>query len=107
MVSRKLAIARTVAACAACCAPLIVPLVWPILAAAGLVGAGGIGGGWLAGLSQDVILCGGIALAAMAGSAVWVWQRPKRIQARVPDFAEGAQCDLDACGPASRGTLAD
>ena len=107
MVSRKLAITGTAAACAACCAPLIVPIVWPVLAAAGLVGAGGIGGGWLAGLSLDVILCGGIALAALAGGAVWLRLRRKRTQAQVPDFAEGAQCDLDGCGPASRGTLAD
>ena len=104
MVSRKLAITGTVAACAACCAPLIVPLFWPILAAAGLVGAGGIGGGWLAGLSLDVILCGGIALAALAGGAVWLRLRRKRTQLQVSDFAEGAQCGLDACGPASRGT---
>ena len=62
MVSRKLAITGTVAACAACCAPLVVPIVWPVLIAAGLVGTGGTGGGWLAGLSLDVILCGGIAL---------------------------------------------
>ena len=107
MVSRKLAITGTVAACAACCAPLIVPIVWPILAAAGLVGAGWIGGGWQAGLSLDVILCGGIVLAVLAAGAVWLKLRRKRTQARVPDFAEGAQCDLDACGPASRGTLAD
>ena len=107
MVSRKLAITGTVAACAACCAPLIVPIVWPVLAAAGLVGAGGIGGGWLAGLSLDVILCGGIALAALAGGAVWLKLRRKRTQVQVSDFSEGAQCGLDACGPASRGTLAD
>ena len=49
MVSRKLAITGTVAACAACCAPLVVPIIWPVLIAAGLVGTGGAGGGWLAG----------------------------------------------------------
>lgn len=81
MVSRKLAITGTVAACVACCAPLIVPIVWPILAAAGLVGAGGIGGGWLAGFSLDAILCGGIALAALAGGAAWLRLRRKHTQA--------------------------
>lgn len=102
MVSRKLAITGTVAACAACCAPLIVPVVWPVLAAAGLVGAGGIGGGWLAGLSLDVILCGGIALAALAGGAVWLSQGRRRHRMQVPDLSEGARCDMDACGPAQK-----
>ncbi len=64
MVSRRLAIAGAAAACAACCAPLVVPLVWPALLAAGVVGAGG---GWLAGLSPDVILCGAVTLVALAG----------------------------------------
>ena len=102
MVSRKLAITGTVAACAACCAPLIVPVVWPVLAAAGLVGAGGIGGGWLAGLRLDVILCGGIALAALAGGAVWLSQRRRRQRMQVPDLSEGAQCEMGACGPAQK-----
>ena len=99
MVSRKLAITGTVAACAACCAPLVVPIFWPVLATAGLVGAGGIGGGWLAGLSLDVILCGGIALAALAGGAVWLRQRRKQRQIQGPDLIDGAQCDLQTCGP--------
>ncbi len=102
MVSRKLAITGGVAACAACCAPLVIPLVWPVLVAVGLVGAGGAGGGWLAGLSLDVILCGGIALAALAGGAVWLRQRSRRMQAQVPDLSEGAQCDLETCGPARK-----
>ena len=48
MVSRRLVITGTVAACAACCAPLVVPLVWPALIAAGLAGTGGLVSGWLA-----------------------------------------------------------
>ena len=102
MVSRKLAITGTVAACAACCAPLVVPIIWPLLIAAGLVGTGGAGGGWLAGLSRDVILCGGIALAALAGGAVWLRQRNKGVQAQVPNLSEGAKCDLESCGPAKK-----
>jgi hypothetical protein len=102
MISRKLAITGTVAACAACCAPLVVPLVWPVLVAAGLVGAGSAGGGWLAGLSVDAILCGGIALAAMAGGVVWFRQRRKRLQTLIPDLSKGSQCDLDTCGPSTR-----
>ena len=101
MVSRKLAITGTVAACAACCAPLVVPPVWPALVAAGLVGAGSAGSGWLAGLSLDVVVCGGIALAALAGGAVWLRQRHKAVP--VPMLADGAQCDLVTCGPAAQG----
>lgn len=100
MVSRKLAVTGTIAACAACCAPLIVPIVLPVLATVGLVGAGGIGGGWLAGLSLDAMLCGGIALAVTTGGAVWLWQRSGRLRAHVPRHLEGAQCDLETCGPA-------
>lgn len=102
MVSRKLAITGTVAACAACCAPLVVPIVWPVLIAAGLVGTGGAGGGWLAGLSRDVILCGGIALGALAGGAVWLRQRNRRVKAQVSNLSEGAQCDLESCGSAKK-----
>ena len=99
MISRKLAITGTVAACAACCAPLVVPLLWPALVAAGLVGAGSVGGGWFAGLSLDVLVCGGIALAALAGGVVWLRQKGKKQQMAVPMLVDGAQCDLDTCGP--------
>jgi hypothetical protein len=102
MVSRKLAITGTVAACAACCAPLVVPIIWPVLIAAGLVGTGGAGGGWLTGLSLDAILCGGIALAVLAGGAVWLRQRSKRLRTQVPNLSEGAQCDLESCGPTKK-----
>lgn len=102
MVSRKLAIAGTAAACAACCAPLVVPLVWPALVAAGLVGTGGAVGGWLAGLSLDVILRGGLAAAAFSGSAVWLYRRRKHRQAAVTNLVDGPKCDLATCGPAPR-----
>ena len=101
MVSRKLAITGTVAACAACCAPLVVPLVWPLLIAAGLAGTGGVVSGWLASLSLDVILCGAIALAVLAGGAMWLWQRGRQMK-QVSDLADGAQCDLESCGPERR-----
>lgn len=98
MISRRLAITGTVAACAACCAPLVVPLVWPALIAAGLAGTGGVVSGWLASLSLDVILCGAIALAVLAGGAMWLWQRGRQMK-QVSDLADGAQCDLESCGP--------
>ena len=101
MVSRRLAITGTVAACAACCAPLVVPLVWPLLIAAGLAGTGGVVSGWLASLSLDVILCGAIALAVLAGGAMWLWQRGRQMK-QVSDLADGAQCDLESCGPERR-----
>ena len=103
MVSRKLAITGTAAAWAACCAPLVIPLVGPALLAAGLVGTGGAASSWLAGLSLEVILCGGIALAALAGGATWLRQHRRRQQARVPNLANGALCDLGSCGPANKG----
>jgi hypothetical protein len=73
-----------------------------VLTAAGLVGAGGIGGGWLAGFTLDVILCGGIALAVLTGGAVWLRQRRKEVRTQVPDLSAGPHCDLDACGPAQK-----
>lgn len=99
MASRKLAVTGVAAACAACCAPLVVPLVWPALAAAGLLGAGGAGGGWLAGLDLDVILCGGLALAVLAGGTIWLRQRRKPARAHEPVLPEGAACDMETCGP--------
>ena len=95
MVSRRLAITGTVAACAACC----VPLVWPALVAAGLAGAGSAGSGWLAGLSLDVLLCGSIAVAALAAGAVWLRQRRKVRRMQVPMLVDGDHCNLDTCGP--------
>lgn len=101
MVSRKLAFTGTAAACVACCAPLVVPLIWPVLVAAGVVGAGGAATGWLAGLSLEIFLCGSIALAALAGGAIWLRQHRRRHQAQVPNLADGEQCDLGTCGPAN------
>ena len=57
---KSVATLGVVAACAVCCAPLLLPL----LAGAGLVGAGAAGGGLLLGLPPDLVICGGIALAA-------------------------------------------
>ena len=105
MISRKLTITGAVAACAACCAPLVVPLLWPALVAAGLVGAGSVGGGWFAGLSLDVFVCGGIALAALAGGVVWFRQKGKQ-QMAVPMLVDGAHCDLDTCRPTKTGKAA-
>lgn len=99
MVSRRLAITGTIAACAACCAPLVVPLVWPALVAAGLAGASSAGSAWLAGLSLDVILCGSIALAALAAGAVWLRQRRKVRRMQVPMLLDGDLCNLETCGP--------
>lgn len=98
MVSWKLAITGVAAACAACCAPLVVPLVWPALLAAGAVGVGGAGGGWLAGLSPYVILCSAIALAAMAGGGVWLRRKSLQSKAQTAEIVEGASCDLQGCG---------
>ena len=36
-----------------------------------------------------------IALAALAGGAVWVRRRNEGVQAQVPNLSEGAQCDLE------------
>jgi membrane protein implicated in regulation of membrane protease activity len=98
MVSRRLVITGTVAACAACCAPLVVPLVWPALIAAGLAGTGGLVSGWLASLPLDVILCSAIALAVLAGGAMWLRKRGRQMK-QVSNLADGAQCDLESCGP--------
>ena len=102
MVSNRLALGGAALACAACCAPLAVPLVWPALISVGVVGAGAEGTGWLAGMSLDAILCGGIALAAVAGGAVWFRQTCKRTTAAIPRLKEGAACDLEICGPSDR-----
>lgn len=95
MVSRRLAITGAAAACAACCAPLVVPLVWPAFLAAGVVGAGG---GWLAGLSPDVILCGTVALVTLAGGGFWLRRKSLQNKACTADLVEGASCDLQGCG---------
>lgn len=86
---RTLTVAGLVAACAVCCAPLIVP----ILASAGLVGAGAAGAGFLAGVSLDTIVCGGIAAALATGGLVWAWRKKR---------AAPASCDCKtACNTAT------
>jgi hypothetical protein len=99
MVSKKLAASGVALACAACCAPLVVPLVWPILVGAGIVGSGAAWAGWIAGLSLDAILCGGMALAAATGAAAWYRQSRKARAAAVQNPVDGAMCNLQSCGP--------
>ena len=103
MVSKKLAIGGGAVACAACCAPLVVPLLWPTLVGAGIVGAGSAGTGWLAGLSLDAILWGGVAMALLAGAGVWYRQSRKRQSVSPPFLTEVAACDLHSCAPKARG----
>ncbi|MEO8531634.1 MAG: hypothetical protein ABI459_10445 [Deltaproteobacteria bacterium] len=80
------------AACMACCAPLILTvLVW-----AGLAVAGAAGGGLIAGLSWDVILCGAVAVGVLAAAVIWF--RRRWIKA-------GSTCDIETCGPNARKTL--
>lgn len=102
MTPRRLTILGTVAACAACCAPLVAPLVWPALVAAGLAGAGGAGGGWLAGQSPEAIFCIGLAIAGLAGGGTWFLLRRQRTITPVPTHASGALCHLETCGPTER-----
>ena len=101
MVSKKLAVGGAIAACAVCCAPLVVPLVWPALLSAGVAGAGAAGGGWLAGLTLDLVISGGLVLAAFAAGATWLRQSRRRSATRRPVLRDGAGCDLQACGPAA------
>ena len=70
---------------------------------AGLVGTGDMASGWLAKLSIDVIICGAIALAALAGGAIWLRQQLRRRQGQVPNLSAGTQCDLGSCGSANQG----
>lgn len=99
---KNIVVAGTFVACATCCAPLIVPVVWPVLLGAGLAGAGGGLHGWLAGLPVDTILCAGVAIAALAGGAVWMARRAKAVRQPVPHLVEGAQCAIDTCRPSER-----
>jgi hypothetical protein len=89
---KSLTAAGLVAACAVCCAPLILP----VLASAGLVGAGATGAGWMAGVSLDTPLCGGIAAVLATGVLVWMWRRKKAASARgeCPPA-----CNTQTCGP--------
>ena len=73
---KGLAAAGIVAACAACCAPLLLP----VLTGVGVAAFGTAGAGALFGLPADVVICGGIAAAALAGIAAWaLQQRRKRV----------------------------
>lgn len=81
-----------VGACAVCCAPLILPL----LAGAGLVGASAVGGGLLAGMPLEAILCAALPLMAVGGLAVWAYRR--RQAARAACDCPSA-CSTSACTP--------
>jgi hypothetical protein len=59
------------AACAACCAPLVLPLI----AGAGITGAGALGGSLLFGFTLDQIFCVGLPLAGFGVIlVVWSWR---------------------------------
>ncbi len=97
---KSVAALGVVAACAACCAPLLLPL----LSGAGLVGAGAVGGGVLLGLPADLVICGGIAVAAVAG--IFLWARQRRLKAEAACACETA-CSTETCSPArGNGNLA-
>jgi len=87
-----------VGACAVCCAPLLLP----VFAAAGLTGAGALGGGLLAGVSLDAIICGAIPLVALAGFAVWTYRRRRAAQSTCDCQAA---CSTTSCGPDARSRL--
>jgi hypothetical protein len=82
------------AACAACCAPLLAPL----LAGTGLAGFGAAASGAILGLSLDTILCGAVALAAIAGTAIWLVRRKPFTAAKPACDCEGA-CSTESCSP--------
>jgi hypothetical protein len=88
--NKRLATVGVVAACAACCAPLILPL----LSGAGLVGAGLIGGGVLLGVPLDAWICGGIALAVVAG--IFLWARHRRRAQAAPACGCQTACSTKA-----------
>jgi dihydroxyacetone kinase-like predicted kinase len=90
--TKSLTAAGLVAACAVCCAPLILP----ILASVGLVGAGAAGAGFLAGVSLDTIICGGIAAAVATGVLAWVLQRRRAAAAQASCNCEAA-CNTETC----------
>jgi hypothetical protein len=89
---KRLAALGLVGACAVCCAPLLLPM----LAGAGLVGAGAAGGGLLAGIPVDAIVCGALPLMALGGFAVWAYRRRKAAQAACD--CEAA-CSTTSCSP--------
>lgn len=99
MFSRKLAITGTVAACAACCAPLVVPVVWPVLIAAGLVGTGGAGGGWLAGLSPMSSCAAASPLPRWLAVPSGCGNETDACRRRFRTFPKGRNATLNPAGP--------
>jgi hypothetical protein len=94
---KSLIAAGLVAACAVCCAPLVLP----ILASASVVGAGAAGAGFVAGVSMDTIVCGGIAAAVATGVLAWAWRRRQVAAAQVRCNCEAA-CNTETCSPLQR-----
>ena len=94
--NKRLAALGLVGACAVCCAPLLLPM----LAAVGLAGAGAAGGGLLAGLPLDAIVCGVLPLMGLGGYAVWAYRRRKAAQASCDCQAA---CSTAACNPGTAG----
>jgi hypothetical protein len=87
---KGLATAGIVAACAVCCAPLLLP----VLSGMGLAAAGTAGAGALFGLPADVVICGGIAAAALVWVAAWGRQQRRK------DAAEKACAGEPGCSTA-------
>jgi hypothetical protein len=71
---KGLATAGIVAACAVCCAPLLLP----VLSGVGMAAVGTAGAGALFGLPADVVICGGIAAAALVAVAAWGRQHRRK-----------------------------
>ena len=89
---KRFAALGLVGACAMCCAPLLLL----VFAAAGLTGAGALGGGLLADVPLEAIICGAIPLAALAGFTVWTYRRRRAAQSTCD--CQGA-CSTTSCGP--------
>ena len=85
-----------VGACAVCCASLLLP----VLAGAGLAGVGAAGGGLLAGLPVDAIVCGVLPLLGLGGYAVWAYRRRQAAQA---SCGCEAVCGTASCSPGTAG----
>ena len=81
------------AACAVCCAPLVLPL----FAGAGLLGVGASAGGFAFGLTADQAICGGVAVAALAGLVFYVMRERRKMKAA--SCGCETTCDPVACNP--------
>lgn len=93
---KGLATAGIVAACAVCCAPLLLP----VLSGIGLAAVGTAGAGALFGLPVDVVICGGIAAAALVAVAAWGRQHRRKAAAEKACACESG-CGTAGSTPAS------